>query len=125
MATEDERIRMLDEGFAVVGTMRTVRSIGVDHDVVEYAKARGLVVRIDRQTDWGNPFPMASEDERDLVCERYESYVRANPELMARVPSLKGKLLLCWCHPRRCHGDTLAALANEMSTMSTNEGEVK
>lgn len=87
MATEDERIRMLDEGFAVVGTMRTVRSIGVDHDVVEYAKARGLVVRIDRQTDWGNPFPMASEDERDLVCERYESYVRANPELMARVPS--------------------------------------
>ncbi|MCA1366473.1 DUF4326 domain-containing protein [Bradyrhizobium sp. BRP14] len=111
--TDERRRHKLDQGLAVVGTMRKVGGILVDHDLIAYAKDRGLVVRIDRQTDWGNPFEMADEGERDLVCERYESYVRANPELMARVPSLKGKLLLCWCHPRRCHGDTLAALTNE------------
>ncbi|AFL52877.1 hypothetical protein ABIE78_001232 [Sinorhizobium fredii] len=108
-----ERRRMLDQGLTVVGTMRKVGGILVDHDLIAYAQDRGLVVRIDRQTDWGNPFRMTTETDRDLACDRFESYLRANPDLLARIPSLKGKLLLCWCHPRRCHGDTLAAVANE------------
>jgi len=26
---------------------------------------------------------------------------------------LKGKVLGCWCHPKECHGDVLARIANE------------
>jgi hypothetical protein len=35
-----------------------------------------------------------------------------HPDLLARLPELRGKVLGCWCHPEQCHGDTLAELAN-------------
>ncbi|MDX0831238.1 DUF4326 domain-containing protein [Sinorhizobium medicae] len=108
----DNRIQQLDQGLAVVGTMRMIGGRLVDHDLITYAEDRNLVVHVDRSTAWGNPFTMTREAERNRVCDQYESAIRANPELMTRVPSLKGKLLLCWCHPRRCHGDTLAMMAN-------------
>ena len=34
------------------------------------------------------------------------------PALLARLPELKGKRLICWCAPLRCHGDVLHRLAN-------------
>ncbi len=111
----DDRIRQLQTGKTVVATMRMINAVLIDHDLITYAEDHRLAVRIDRQTDWGNQFVMSSEASRDLVCDRYENYLHANPALMARIPSLKGKCLMCWCHPLRCHGDTLAALANQLA----------
>jgi hypothetical protein len=34
------------------------------------------------------------------------------PDLMARLPELKGKVLGCWCAPEACHGDILSEFAN-------------
>ena len=33
--------------------------------------------------------------------------------LMAALPELRGKDLLCWCAPEAYHGDLLLRLANE------------
>jgi hypothetical protein len=31
---------------------------------------------------------------------------------MAALPELRGKRLVCYCHPLPCHGDVLAELAD-------------
>jgi hypothetical protein len=78
--------------------------------------APGHYVRVDRGTDWGNPFVMRSQTEleRHRVCGLYEQYAQwrmtVDPEWL---DSLRGKNLACWCAPKRCHADTLLRLANE------------
>jgi hypothetical protein len=57
---------------------------------------------------------MESEADRDRVCDLHEELVLSQPELTARIKQeLRGKILGCWCAPKRCHGDTLARIANE------------
>jgi hypothetical protein len=63
---------------------------------------------------WGNPFKVEPGCGWKCVSEKYEAYVRSRPDLMARLPELKGKALGCWCTPRKhCHGDVLVKLVNE------------
>ena len=70
-------------------------------------------VYIGRPSKWKNPFPISASMTRDQVCDAFEVYLHAHPELMqAAKEELKGKNLICFCVPRRCHGDTLFALAN-------------
>lgn len=70
-------------------------------------------IRIDRQTNWGNPFVMVDITDRDRVCDLFAQYatwrLTVDPHWL---DPLRGKDLACWCAPRRCHGDTLLALAN-------------
>lgn len=70
-------------------------------------------VRVDRATNWGNPFIMADESQRDEVCNKFELYAfwRLNME-PHWLDALKGKDLACWCAPKRCHAETLLRLAN-------------
>lgn len=72
-------------------------------------------VYIGRGSKWGNPFPMsnASDQERDRVCEEYERWFWTT-DLPNQVHELKDKVLGCYCKPKRCHGDFLAALANKL-----------
>jgi hypothetical protein len=81
-------------------------------------------VLVDRTTRWGNPFTHeASKKTRAQVVvptrgeaiARYEEWLRAQPDLMAELPTLRGKVLGCWCSPLPCHADVLARLANEDS----------
>jgi len=78
-------------------------------------------VYIGRPSDFGNPFThleyglakfkVASREE---AIEKFEVWLLAQPELVARVKQeLKGKVLGCWCAPKKCHGDILARIANE------------
>lgn len=69
---------------------------------------------------WHNPFPL-TDHSREESLRLYEAYVRARPELMAALPELRGKTLLCWCRPDTgfpegreiCHGQVLARLCEE------------
>ena len=61
---------------------------------------------------WGNPFSLLTMS-RDEAVAAYEEYVLKTPRLMKRLPELKGKRLVCWCWPERCHGHVLARLADE------------
>ena len=76
---------------------------------------KNLGVRVDRGTNWGNPFIMRNNtiNERNRVCNLFEQYAvwRLSIEL-DWLDMLYGKNLACWCAPKRCHAETLLRLAN-------------
>ena len=59
-----------------------------------------------------NPFVIGRDGSRDEVIAKYRAWIVRQPELMAALPELRGKSLLCWCAPERCHADVLMELAN-------------
>jgi hypothetical protein len=65
-------------------------------------------VYVGRGTPWGNPFIMRAEFERDSVCDRFEQQTLPTLDVSA----LRGKHLVCWCAPKRCHADALLRKAN-------------
>jgi len=69
-------------------------------------------VYIGRPSVWGNPFVIGKNGSRDEVIAKYEAWITQQPRLMARIDELRGKHLICWCAPSRCHGDVLLRLAN-------------
>ena len=82
---------------------------------VVHIRRRKFDVRIDRATKWGNPFMIGPDGDRDEVCDKHEAWIQTQPQLLAALGELKGKRLGCWCAPLRCHGDTLARLAEEVA----------
>lgn len=71
-------------------------------------------VYIGRPSEFGNPYMIDYHGTREQVIEKFESYLRRNPKLMAKVKrELRGKDLLCWCSPKPCHADVLLKVANE------------
>lgn len=61
-----------------------------------------------RGSPWGNPYIAGTHGTRDMVCDKFEHHVL--PDL--DVTSLRGKHLLCWCAPLRCHCDAILKKAN-------------
>ena len=61
---------------------------------------------------WANPFAIGKDGTREEVMSKYRAYLMAKPELLEKLPELKGKVLGCWCAPEACHGDLLSELAN-------------
>ena len=95
-------IKNLDKGNTIVVNQKT------DLATIRYAESKGLYVRADRFTDWGNPFEMGKDGDRDEVCKNYEThYLPFKPSLLKNINTLKGKAIGCWCAPERCHCDTL------------------
>lgn len=76
-----------------------------DHDIQQ--------VYIGRPSIWGNPFVIGPHGTREEVIEKYREWIVRQPDLMAQLPTLKGKFLGCFCAPLPCHGDILAELANK------------
>ena len=114
--TEDqiERRELVKQGITVVASQRT-NDDGIEKDaaLLAWADQQRLLVRIDRQTEWGNPFELPADGDRDTVCEKFAQYYMPHKDgLQKKLSRLKGKVLVCWCHPERCHGDHLAELAN-------------
>lgn len=70
-------------------------------------------VYIGRPSKWGNPFVIGKHGNRDQVIAMYEEWVQKQPSLMRSLKDLRGKDLICWCSPARCHGDVLIELANK------------
>ena len=71
-------------------------------------------VYIGRGSPWGNPFIIGKDGTRDEVCDKFEDMLRQNPDCIESIKSsLRGKDLVCFCKPQRCHGDILLKIANE------------
>lgn len=84
-------------------------------------------VVVSRGTKWGNPCvvnpsvrpgsganhsPNVSTAEEAVAF--YRDYLAECPDLMAALPSLRGKHLACFCSLERpCHADVLLDLANQ------------
>ena len=63
---------------------------------------------------WGNPFELGKDGTRKEVIDKYRDWIVQQPELMELLPSLEGKRLGCWCKPKRCHGDVLVELVDQL-----------
>lgn len=84
-------------------------------------------VYIGRGSAFGNPFPInnATGDTRDAVCDKYEFYFDetlkdptasltvATQMLLETLKSGKDINLVCFCNPRRCHGDYIKAVLED------------
>ena len=109
--TDDEldRRAVVEAGGTVVANMHQE----TDCALLAWARSTGCFERIDRNSDWGNPFELGPDGDRETVCDSYEIYFGRKYSLHDRVLGLKGKVLGCWCYPSRCHGDHLIALLSE------------
>jgi len=111
---EDERSRQAE----VQSGLTVVANASSDKNLIAWAERERLAVRIDRSTRYGNPFVLDEDGDRDEVCDAYERhYLPHKPSITDKIESgeLSGKVLVCHCSPRRCHGDCLAAEANSVS----------
>jgi hypothetical protein len=79
---------------------------------MKWAKDNERFQQIDRWSDWGNPFLIGGDGNRDTVCESFKVYFNLKLELNQKVKQLKGKALGCHCYPLRCHGEHLKQLAD-------------
>lgn len=83
-------------------------------------------VPIHRGTPLGNPFKMLSynQKERDRVCDVYEVWIKsrllepgAELDYFNRLVDLakanRDIELVCFCSPKRCHGETIKRLIEE------------
>ena len=78
-----------------------------------------------RGSNWGNPFThkdgtraQRKVETPEEAVEKYREYILSRPDLLAKVASLKGKVLGCWCKTQTnpeapCHGDVLVELAEQ------------
>lgn len=74
-------------------------------------------VYVGRPSKWGNPFKIGKHGTREEVIDKYRVRITAcisnNPHVYD-LTELKGKDLVCWCHPQPCHADVLLELANDV-----------
>lgn len=110
MADERSRQSQIEAGGTVVA------NAGRDKNLIAWAESKGLAVRVDRGTRYGNPFILGEDGDRDDVCDLYEAvYLPHKKGIEARVVELTGKVLVCHCYPERCHGDALVSLVRDGS----------
>jgi len=108
--TQDELERQLTvkAGGTVVANMRD----GKDEALISWAKENGYFQRIDRNSQWGNPYELGKDGNRETVCDSHIYYFKKKLSLHQQLMDIKGKVLGCWCYPERCHGDYLKKLAD-------------
>jgi len=67
-------------------------------------------IYIGRGSKWGNPF---KEGTREENIENYRNYILNSPDLLDSLQDLEGKVLGCFCKPKKCHGDILVQLIED------------
>lgn len=82
-------------------------------------------VYVGRPSPLGNPFPMRSEADRNLVVHQYHEWLRKQYRSCGRVRDELERLLViaqagplelvCWCAPLACHADVIAEALNGMA----------
>jgi Domain of unknown function (DUF4326) len=92
-------------------------------------------VKVDRTTDWGNPFQVDKDGTQEECVARFAAMLRGEFATDVRVTvaeqqayytmarrnrgRIKGKNVACWCDPGTpCHADVLLELANRPDTKS-------
>lgn len=104
---EKERKQKVESGKAVVANSSR------DKNLIQWAEKKGLAVRIDRSSEFGNPFILEDDGTREEVCAAYAiHYLPNKPSIKSKIKTLQGKVLICHCYPQRCHGDSLAKKCN-------------
>lgn len=85
------------------------------HRLIAWAKKQGVYEPISRGTRWGNPYVIGIHGDRKAVCDLYGDRLKNNTQLREKIPTLKGKILGCWCYPEQCHGQKLIEYLEKQS----------
>jgi hypothetical protein len=88
-----------------------VRNMGEYRDAVYIGRANGRLGL--PASPFANPFVIGRDGTRQEVIEKYRAWILSQPHLVAEARTLRGRVLACWCAPAACHGDVLAAIADE------------
>lgn len=80
---------------------------------VVHCKKSKFDIYCGRPSEWGNPFTMGKDGTREDVIRKYSAWILTQPQLLAKLGKLQGKVLACWCAPLACHCDVLAKLADK------------
>jgi hypothetical protein len=74
-----------------------------------------------RPSKWGNPYKIGVDGDRAAVIEKFQQFIAGDTPtavaLREALPELQGRRLVCFCAPEPCHGDILAAMADEGLTL--------
>lgn len=72
----------------------------------------GRSFRGQRGSTFANPFKIGTHGDRDEVLMKYAKWLRRRIEthlgVATELEALRGKMLVCWCVPKRCHGHVIA-----------------
>jgi hypothetical protein len=80
-----ERPPLLEQGIAAAVNMRR------HSNLIAWATERGLFVRVDRATPWGNPLVLCRDGDRATNIARYrDDHLPFKPSLLARLGELLG-----------------------------------
>jgi len=91
-----------------------------DTELVNLRRTDQFDRRIDRSSEFGNPFRL-EEDGGDYSREEsvkeyrkwFYSRIRHDDEFERKVKELKGCTLACWCTPKKCYGDVILEYLEE------------
>lgn len=91
--------------------------VDLNKTTVVHFKKQPYNVYIGRPGEWGNPFTIGKDGDRTEVISKYEKWIERKlidiPGFRSYIiRELKGKVLGCWCHPKKCHGDVLAKICD-------------
>lgn len=82
--------------------------------VYKIGSAPADAVYIGRGSNWGNPYVIGKDGNRNEVIARFRAYAeRRLAENPGWLDALVGKDVYCFCAPLACHGDVLINLIQE------------
>lgn len=85
-------------------------------------------VYIGRGSIWGNPYSHKDGTKakfkvssREIAIRKYREYILNGNgrHLIDRLDELNGKILGCYCKPKKCHGDILIELFNSKNDIDS------
>lgn len=97
-------------------TTRTTIKRSQAGDIYVGRPNRRVPAGLEQRTEFGNPFPIGVEtpERRREVIEAYRRHLLGSPEMLNKLPELRGKRLVCWCPVSKpwkpCHVDVLIEL---------------
>ncbi len=101
-------------------TGKTVRKVQIVLTrVVNIDRAEEYDEYIGRGSDWGNPYAVGFDGDRDEVVRKFKydfdrNFLKGGIQLKEKLKLLSGKRLGCHCKPAPCHGDVLADYLNSL-----------
>ena len=89
---------------------------------VVHCKKSKYDISCGRPSKWGNCFEIGKDGDRDEVIQKYEDWIICGEgqRLLKLLNELKGRILGCWCKPKKCHCDILANLAENFDPPKDN-----
>jgi hypothetical protein len=88
------------------------RIVNVKHDPYDIYIGRRESTRALPDSPWRNPYVIKEDTESARREAIQKCLVHLSGPQILKIGSLKGKTLGCWCKPKLCHGDALAAIAD-------------